>query len=130
MALLTQAEELNGSRRLALKDLATALSLANLCFLPIWAALMYQRTEAEFLSKTLPTHVQSFVTELNVLLMTAVVWVAIKATRFRGGRWTRPVGLGVLILVTLLAANAVRTVWQIPSSRSIRRLNLRPSRWG
>ncbi len=110
MPLLIAAQKLCREQRQALKDLAIAISLANLCFLGIWANLLYRVQTSAFLIKTPPPPASYIAAMLNVFLLMLVGWVAIQAARLRLGIWMRPVGLGVLAVMTLIAGNAAHNV--------------------
>lgn len=94
----------------ARRDLAIALSLANLCYLRVWSELLTYRRSDTYLMKTPPGPAALAAVVTNVLVLTAVLWGSV----FLARRWLsrsqfRWVQIGFLVFLAV-PANAVRAV--------------------
>jgi hypothetical protein len=94
----------------ARRDLAIALSLANLCYLRVWSELLTYRRSDTYLMKSPPGPAALAAVVTNVLLLTAVLWGSV----FLARKWLsksqfRWVQTGFLLFLAV-PANAVRAV--------------------
>lgn len=104
------ASQTGAPPRTAVRDLAVALSLANLCYLRLWSELLtYTRGDAYEMQRP-PARAEYFAVMANVLLVGLLSWGAIRLVRrsrselvHRAARWG-------FFLFLLLPANAIRSV--------------------
>jgi hypothetical protein len=94
----------------ARRDLAIALSLANLCYLRVWSEILTYSRSDTYLMKSPPGPAALAGVMANVLILAAVLWGLATLARRRlsrsGFRW---VEVGFLVLF-VLPLNAVRAV--------------------
>jgi len=93
-------------RRPVLWDLGVALSLANVCWLPVWAALL--NANNWYYVRCSP-HWRSLATAgLGLAGSTLTIWLARSAARLVGGRVATTIGDTVFVVLVALACNALR----------------------
>ncbi len=63
------------------RDLFITFSLANLCYLRIWAALLTYTDSDAFLRKSFPTKAELLAVVLNVFVLGMVLWLVLRAAR-------------------------------------------------
>src|SRR3954447_10111728 len=89
-------------------DALVALSLANLCYLKLWAALLAYSMAEMFFMKAAPSKVTILAAMTNTVVMAAALWFAIRVARnTKSGGWQR-VAKGILLLTALVFANSFR----------------------
>ena len=84
-----------------LRNLAIALSLANLCFLEVWKNLL--DPSLRFFTKSPPSPNNLVAIVLNVCLLAALTWVALSLARPSSNVVSRRIGQFVFLLVLLMA---------------------------
>jgi hypothetical protein len=93
-----------------------ALSLANLCFLPVWEKLLTQSPASYFME--LPPPPAAFVAVLlNVLVLATVfLLVGTAVSKFRSARWRESVGGAATFVIAIVAiVDGVRRSRLVPS---------------
>jgi hypothetical protein len=92
------------------RDLAIALSLANLCYLRVWTELLTYRRGDTYLMKAAPGPAQLAAVMTNVLLLGLLLWGAVTLARKRlsksAFRWVQC----VFLLFLAVPVNALRAV--------------------
>jgi hypothetical protein len=92
------------------RDLAIALSLANLCYLRVWSELLTYRRNDTYLMKSPPGPSALAAVMANVLIVAAILWSLTTLAR----KWVSPSAFGwvraAFLLVLLLPLNALRAV--------------------
>ena len=84
-----------------LRNLAIALSLANLCFLEVWKNLL--DPSVRFFTKSPPSPNNLVAILLNVCLLAALTWAALSLARPSSNVVSRRIGQSVFLLVSLVA---------------------------
>ena len=82
-----------------LRNLAIALSLANLCFLEVWKNLL--DPSLRFFTKSPPSPNNLVAILLNVCLLAALTWAALSLARPSSNVVSRRIGQSVFLLVSL-----------------------------
>jgi len=96
----------------AWRDLAIALSLANLCYLRIWGELLAYAPRDAYLMKSPPPPAAFGAVMLNVLLLGSLLWLIVTVARRTGSAVAIELVRWVLVLFTLalLLATELRGV--------------------
>jgi len=94
------------ARKSALWDLGVALSLANLCWLPVWAALL--NANNWYYVRCSPHWRALAIAGMGLAASTLAVWLLRIAVRLSGGRAATTIGNTAFVVLVLVAGNALR----------------------
>jgi hypothetical protein len=92
------------------RDLAVALSFANLCYLRIWSELLTYTSVDTYNLKHPPAPAEYLAAALNVLLLGAVLWGLMRLVRRTTSRAFRRLAFWAFFVLLLLPLNAIRSV--------------------
>ncbi|MBI4876071.1 MAG: sulfatase-like hydrolase/transferase [Acidobacteria bacterium] len=92
------------------RDIALGLSLANLCFLRSWSALVFCGTKQRFLMQDRPSVAQIAALCAAAGVVSVAAAVAFGAIRCASNRLARAAGGAAVFSMMLIAANAVRSL--------------------
>ena len=93
------------------RELVPALSIANLCYIEVWASLLHPAYH--FFRKSPPSPGSIAAALLGVLLLTVLFWAALAVSRRSSSAWARRAGQAVFLLGSVVAGDfVVRHVFQ------------------
>jgi hypothetical protein len=110
------------------RDMAVALSLANLCLVRVWGRVVCYGSADAFHMKCAPGSGSILAAGANLALLWAAVWALVVLRRNRR-RWLAFAARAGLVAVVLVALNAVRAVaaGQFPNARGAILTSLGPN---
>jgi uncharacterized membrane protein YhdT len=109
--------------RQKIKDGVWALSLANLYLVNAWYIVLYTSPEMQYLKKVPPDGAKLLGLVGNLLWLSVVIWVVIRAVRRARWKWLRPVCEWLFLVSLLLPLDFCRqTVLAMPASQALRYL--------
>jgi Sulfatase len=91
------------------RDLAIALSLANLCYVRVWSELLTYKRADTYLMKHPPAPASFAAVIANVLVLAAILWGAATLARRLGPRYFRIAEIGFLLSL-VVPLNGIRSV--------------------
>ena len=96
------------------RDLAAALSLANLLFMPVWFELFFRPDSKVYFQSRPLLPVDHGAAIIAVGLLTLILWVAARLARSVRPEVLLPVGSALVIAALVLPLNAVRVNVRLP----------------
>jgi hypothetical protein len=109
------------SGRQKIRDGIWALSLANLCLANSWYVCLYTSPSMQYFRKYACTPPKLVAFVVNLLWISALIWVVLQAMRRARSRWVRPVCEWTFLLILLVELDVWRQiVLSVPFSEVLR----------
>lgn len=94
-----------------LKNFLFSLSLANLCYIRVWSALLTKKSY--FFLVNIPTKLDIYAIMINVIILATFFWVIITFIQSRKKEWLNNFSIICFFFLLFIPANAVRNVLTI-----------------